>query len=117
MSSEQGQQQLEKWRRQERFNHVLIKSVVASIGAVALVLVGLLVFDLVRGVPTLTPAVLAKEMKIRDGEVVRLRGRARPLDPAHIRVEDEHATIWCEFTEPVEGLKEGDPVEAGGKVR
>jgi hypothetical protein len=117
MSSEQGQQQLEKWRRQERFNQILIKSVLGGIVATALVLAGLLVFDLVKAVPTLTPAVLAREMTTRDGQVVRVRGRARPLDPGHIRVVDDHGiSIWCEFSETIEEVKEGDFVKVEGKV-
>jgi hypothetical protein len=116
METEQGEKQIEKWRKQERHNRVFIMVAGSVLSLLVLGGLGYLVFTWVKGPPTLTAAELVKEWKSREGETVRVKGTAKVVNPWHILVGDEKVFVPCQFPEMNQEINDGDEVTVEGKV-
>jgi hypothetical protein len=117
MTTEQSEKQLEKWRKQERANKVIVACAFGLISVLAVAGVTALLVYLFSPAPTLTPTTLLREFKAREGRVVRVEGRAQLTVAGQLRVTDDlGASIPCQFPEPVQGVNDGDPVTVQGRV-
>ncbi len=117
MNADQYEQQLAKYRRQERFNRILIKSVLGFFAAAVLLGVTLLLVKWLKGTPTLTPGELVREAKSRQGQVVRVKGRVEWISEGGLRLSEEDKerfSVLCHFPDPVEGIRVGDSITVQG---
>ena len=117
MSTEQGQNQLDKWRRQERFNKILVRSVLGFLICLALAGITFLLMYFLRGAPTLTPAELREQWAERHGQTVRVKGRVTLVREPLVRVGgDQSISIACTFNQFPADIKAGDEITVEGKV-
>jgi hypothetical protein len=116
MHSEQVQKQLEKWRRQERLNKVVVRSVIGLIIGLALVGITLFLVNVTRRVPAFTPLELLKEGRSWDGYTVRVTGQVKWIQGIQARVGDDDSgkSILCTFIEEPFGLREGVTITVQG---
>jgi hypothetical protein len=116
MSTEQQQNQLEKWRRQERFNRFLVRFVSGFLICLAVVGVTFLLVNLLKGTPTFTPATLINEWKAREGQTVRLRGEVTLIAGVQVRIGEGSVSVSCTLLRTPDGLKEHSIVTVEGRV-
>jgi hypothetical protein len=113
---DQEQQQLEKWRKQQRVNRLVIGAVVGFLSLSVLVGITLLLVHVLRPPPTYTPSTFHTEFQGRQGQTVRITGQVKWIDGSRIRLTDGKASIFCEFPQIVSDLSVGDTVTVQGKV-
>jgi hypothetical protein len=117
MSTEQTHQQMEKWRRQERFNKFLIRSTLAFLICAALVAVTIFLINILRATPTFSPSELNRQWKDREGQTVRVQGEVDWIDGIQVRVRGEGSeTVLCTFSYNPKDLKVGDLIKVQGTV-
>jgi hypothetical protein len=116
MSSEQGQRQIEKWRRQERVNQILIRCVLWTISLAAVVGVTILLVKLLRPPPTLTPTAFVEEYESLQGRTVRITGRVKWIQGARLRITDDRTSLLCEFSRTIADVSEGEWITVQGRA-
>jgi hypothetical protein len=120
MKPEQVQRQLEKYRKQERTNKVILYLAAVVLGAIALSGLAVLLVKLLRPTPTFTPSALVQEMENWRGQKVRVKGKLQQIaeNDFQIRVRDPEKSdsIFCRLTKPLEGWKDGEDITVQGRV-
>ena len=116
MSSEQGQRQLEKWRRQERINQILIRGVLWFIVVAAVVGITLLLVKIFRPTPTFTPTAFLEEVESVQGRTVRITGRVKWILGARLRITDGRTSVLCEFSRAIADVSEGEWITVQGQA-
>jgi hypothetical protein len=117
MTTEQGHRQLDKWRRQERRNKILVCCAIVFLVGLGVAGATFLLVKILKGPPTLTPSELVNEYSSWVGHTVRVKGRVKWLQGTQVRIEDDRGkSIFCHLLEEPRDLKQDDLVTVQGTV-
>jgi hypothetical protein len=117
MTTEQGHRQLDKWRRQERRNKVLVCCAIVFLVGLGVAGTTVVLINFFKGPPTLTPSELVHQYGSWVGHTVRVRGYVDKVEVPQVRVKDDRGiSIPCQLLEEPSGLKQDDWITVQGTV-
>jgi hypothetical protein len=115
MTTEQEQRQIDKWRKQQHVNRIVIGVVIGFLSLVALAGITVVLVNVFRPPHTFTPSSFIAA-SVAQGRTVRITGEVKWIDGSRLRLTDGKKSIYCEFSQTVSDLALGDTITVQGKV-